>query len=107
VELTLDEFSELEFIPAKVLLCGGGSILPEIEESLLTTEWQKNLSFARPVKPHFIRIKEIESITDKTGQLSYPIDITPMALANLALDLVGEESAISEILERVAKNIRK
>ena len=107
VELTLDEFSELEFIPAKILLCGGGSLLPEIEESLLSPEWQKNLSFAHPVKPRFIKVKEIESITDKTGHLSYPIDITPMALANLALDLVGEDTAISGILNKVAKNIRK
>ncbi len=32
IELTLDEFSELEFIPGKILLCGGGSLLLELEE---------------------------------------------------------------------------
>jgi len=107
VELTLDEFSELEFIPSKILLCGGGSLLPEIEEALLTKEWQKNLSFAHSVKVDFIKIRDIGTISDRTGQLSYPIDITPMALANLALDLVGRENAISSILDRVVKNMRR
>ena len=92
VELTLDEFSELEFIPAKFLLCGGGSLLPEIEEALLTKKWQENLTLAHSVKVDFVKVRDIDSIKDKTGHLSYPIDITPMALANLALDLVGEEN---------------
>ncbi len=107
VELTLDEFSELEFIPSKILLCGGGSLLPEIEQALLTEQWQKNLSFAHSVKVDFIKVKDIETITDKTGHLSYPIDITPMALANLAIDLVGKETAITGILDRVVRNMKK
>ncbi len=107
VELTLDEFSELEFIPSKILLCGGGSLLPEIEEALLTKNWQKNLSFAHDVKVDFIRTKDIESISDKTGHLSYPVDITPMALTNLALDLVGQEDSVSNILDSVVKSMRK
>ncbi len=107
VELTLDEFSELEFIPGKILLCGGGSLLPEVEEKLLSSDWQKNLPFADSVKVDFIKVKDIESIIDKTGHVSYPIDITPMALANLALDLVGQEGKINSILDSVVRSLRK
>jgi len=107
VELTLDDFSELEFIPAKILLCGGGSLLPDIEEALKTKDWQTNLSFAHSVTTDFIKVRDIESIDDKTGHLSYPIDITPMALANLALDVVGQDSPVGDILDRVVKTMRK
>jgi cell division protein FtsA len=107
VELTLDEFSELEFIPGKVLLCGGGSLLPEVEEKLISKSWQKNLPFANDVKVDFIKVRDIETITDKTGHISYPIDITPMALANLALDLVGKDTAVNSILDGVIRTMRK
>lgn len=107
IELTLDEFSELEFIPGKILLCGGGSLLPEIEERLLSEKWQENLPFADSVKVDFIRTRDIETVVDKTGHVSYPIDITPMALANLALDLIGQENKVNSILDGVVRALRK
>jgi hypothetical protein len=51
----------------------------------------------------FINPKEIESIIDKTEMLTDPADITPMALANLTLDLAGEENAISKILRKTVR----
>jgi hypothetical protein len=36
-----------------------------------------------------------------------PQDITPMGLANLALDLVGEEKVMAGILRRAVKMIQK
>jgi cell division protein FtsA len=107
VELTLDEFSELEFIPGKILLCGGGSLLPEVEEKLMSKDWQKNLPFSHSVNIDFIRVNDIETIIDKTGHISYPIDITPMALANLALDLIGQESKVNSILDGVIRSLRR
>jgi hypothetical protein len=103
----LDEFSELEFIPGKILLCGGGSLLPEVEEKLMSKDWQKNLPFSHSVNIDFIRVNDIETIIDKTGHISYPIDITPMALANLALDLIGQESKVNSILDGVIRSLRR
>lgn len=103
VELALSEFSNVDLMPSRILLCGGGSALPGIRESLERPEWTKNLPFAKQPKVNFIKPEDITSITDVTGHLKHPYDITPMALANLALDLVGEEQVLSGILRRVVR----
>jgi cell division protein FtsA len=106
VELSLKEFSEADLLPSKILLCGGGSGLPDIEKVLKRTAWSEELAFAKKPKITFIKPKEIKSIIDKTGMLTDPADITPMALANLALDLVGEENILSKILGKAVKMIQ-
>ena len=103
VELSLKEFSDADLLPSRILLCGGGSELPDIEKVLKETSWSEDLAFAKKPTIDFIKPKEIESIIDKTEMLTDPADITPMALANLTLDLAGEENAISKILRKTIK----
>lgn len=107
VELTLEEFSTIDLLPSRILLCGGGTLLPDIEEVLNENQWSKNLPFARKPSVHFIKPQDVENIEDKTGQLVNPWDITPMSLANLAIDLVGEEPIMDNILNRIVSNIRE
>lgn len=106
VELTLSEFSDIELLPSKILLCGGGSKLPDIVEALESDDWYKRLPFAKKPIVSYIKIADVENIIDKTGQLSSPQDITPMALGNLALDLMGEEGVVEGILRRVSRAVR-
>jgi hypothetical protein len=42
-------------------------------------------------------------VKDSTGQLGTPQDVTPMGLANLAIDLAGSEELLSSILRRAVK----
>lgn len=100
VELTLSEFMNIDFLPSRILLCGGGSNLPEIKE-LLKTDWHTDLPFAKKPTVHFIQPEEVTTLVDETGKLKAPQDITPMALANLALELVDTEGPIDSILNRV------
>lgn len=103
VELALSEFKELEVLPPRILLCGGGSNLPEIEHFLKETDWYKELPFSRKPSVHFMKPDDVTNIQDATNRLDSVQDITPMALANLALDLAGEESMTQTILRRVVK----
>lgn len=103
LELALSEFTESDLLPSRILLCGGGSLLPEIKASLLNPEWAENLPFARPPQASFIKPADITNIVDESGKLTQPQDITPMALANLAIDLAGEERLMSKILRRAVK----
>ena len=103
VELSLQEFSETDLLPAKILLCGGGSALPGIKKALASAEWIKNLPFAKKPAAGFLQPKDVVNISDKTGLLRDPQDVTPMGLANLALDLVGEEKVLSSMLRRAVK----
>jgi len=107
VELTLEEFSSVDLLPSRILLCGGGSRLPEIEEVLNTAKWSSNLPFARRPTVHFIKPQDVENIIDQTGELKNPWDITPMSLANLAIDLVGEEAVMDSILNRIVVSLRE
>jgi cell division protein FtsA len=103
IELSLGEFSESDLLPSKILLCGGGSALPGIRKALTSPGWLKNLPFAKAPHIGFLQPKDVSNIQDITGLLRDPQDVTPMGLANLALDLVGEEKVLSNMLRRAVK----
>lgn len=106
VELTLGDFKNIDLLPSRILLCGGGSALPDIVEVLKEKKWDRNLPFARKPTIQFIQPRDVVNVIDKTGELKEPRDVTPMALANLAIDLVGEEKVVDGILSRVVGGLR-
>lgn len=101
VELALSEFDNIDHLPSEILLCGGGSALLGIKTALQSEDWIKNLPFTRKPKINFLKPADVTSIVDKTGLLKSQQDVTPMALANLALDLAGEEEPLQGILRKV------
>lgn len=103
LELALSEFTESDLLPSQILLCGGGSLLPEIKASIVNPRWSEDLAFAKLPQVGFIKPEEVVNIVDQTGKLTQTQDVTPMALANLALDLAGEEGAMGGILRRVVR----
>ncbi len=105
VELALGEFDNLEHLPNRILLCGGGSALPEIKEALIHESWYKGLPFTRKPTVDFVKPKEVNRVIDSTGELTSPQDITPMGLANLALDIVGSDSVGENILQRLSRTL--
>lgn len=107
VELALGEFKNVDLLPSKILLCGGGSALPGIKEALKDKEWAKRLPFARPPEVHFMEPQDVVNIVDKTGALVDQQDVTPMGLANLALDLAGEEDVLHGTLRKIIKTIQE
>lgn len=106
VELTLGDFKNIDLLPSRILLCGGGSGLPDIVEVLKEKKWGKDLPFARKPSIQFIQPRDVTNVVDKTGELKEPRDVTPMALANLAIDLVGEENVVDGILSSVVGSLR-
>ena len=87
------------------MLCGGGSNLPEIVNKLKSVNWGKRLPFARRPTVHFMKPSEIQTVKDSTGLLTTVQDITPMALANLAIDLVGDSTASQNLLRRLVSSV--
>jgi cell division protein FtsA len=101
VLLTLSEFENVEVYPSRILLCGGGSELPEIKDILENGGLHKKLTFARKPQISFLKPKHVSRICDKTGFLDKEEDITPLALANMALEFDDKEKVISKILKKV------
>lgn len=106
VQLALEEFSNVELMPSKILLCGGGSLLPDIKEYLENKPWTKHLPFAKKPKVDFIKPSQIHSVVDETGKLVGSQDITPMGLANLAIDLAGDPTVMEGIMDKIVDGIR-
>ncbi|QQR52452.1 hypothetical protein IPG36_07985 [bacterium] len=102
VELSLGEFDKVDHLPSKILLCGGGTGLPQITEALKGKDWYKNLPFARRPSVSHISPAEVSRVKDTTGKLTSFADITPMGLANLGLDLVGGESTTDTLMRKLA-----
>ncbi|MBU1018760.1 MAG: cell division FtsA domain-containing protein [Patescibacteria group bacterium] len=103
VALTLSEFVNVDILPSQIYLCGGGSHLPEIKQVLDSKDWHKNLPFARKPQVSFLKPKHVSNIIDETKKLKDSQDITPMALANLALELAGEEKVLTKLLRKVVR----
>lgn len=107
VELSLAEFAENDVLPSKILLCGGGSALPGIKKALASQGWIKNLPFAKIPTVNFLQPKDVVRISDATKELTNPQDVTPMGLANLALDIAAEEKLMAGILSRVVQDMEE
>lgn len=106
VEISLSEFAETDVLPSRIFLCGGGSALPEIKQVLSSVEWTDHLPFSRPPQVSFLQPKDISRVTDQTGELNNPQDITPLGLVNLVLLNTAEhEKMLSVILERTMQSI--
>ncbi|EKD56739.1 MAG: Actin-like ATPase involved in cell division-like protein [uncultured bacterium] len=106
VELSLGEFKNIDLLPSKILLCGGGSALPDLLDAIKDHKWSKKLPFARRPVVQYIDPKDITNVIDKTGELKHTWDVTPMSLANLAIDLVGEEKVVDGVLSKVVEGLR-
>jgi cell division protein FtsA len=105
VELSLAEFERVEHLPAKILLCGGGTGLPQIMDALKGKDWYKTLPFARKPIVNHISPSEVNRVIDKTGKLTSFADITPMGLANLGLDQSGGESTTDTLARKLARAV--
>ncbi len=106
VELSLSEFAQTEPLPSHIYLCGGGSALPGIKEVLLSSAWTERLAFSAPPQVGFLQPPDVRRMIDTTGELRDPQDVTPMALAHVAVDFVREEKVITQILRSAMERVQ-
>lgn len=93
VALVLQDFSGRDLLPRKILLCGGGSLLPEVRAALEGDDWAKGLALGGTPMVEFMHPNDIKTIIDETKTLKSPSDITAMALANLSIEAIDGGSA--------------
>ncbi len=107
VELSLLEFAETDLLPPRIFLCGGGSALPGIKQALVSQEWS-TFPFPKVPQVSYLQPRDVARITDETGELNNPQDMTPIGLAHLALlDSIEEEKMLSSILRRSVEALEK
>ncbi len=107
VEITLDEFNLSDMLPNKILLCGGGAGLGELQDVLATTDWFKTLPFARRPIIHLVEISDIPGISNLTQAHLDHSYVTALGLLRVALDTLAgspEGSSLRDKLSRLLQN---
>ncbi|MBN1373745.1 pilus assembly protein PilM [Candidatus Dojkabacteria bacterium] len=87
VRIALSQFTDIEQMPSDIYLCGGGSLLPDIKEIILTYPWKKYIPFIKHPKAVIITPVALSDCIDKTEKLKSAIDVTPVAIARYAWDI--------------------
>lgn len=90
VELALGEFTQLDNLPNRMLLCGGGSSLDLLVKELEETEWYRDLPFTRKPTVQHIQPDQVVGIVDKTGDVTDHTFITAMGLLRVGLDTLAQ-----------------
>ncbi len=104
VELALSEFTTLDHLPNKILLCGGGASLENLVTKLKGTSWTKELPFTRPPSVQHISPEQVVGIVDKTGKINDHTYITAMGLLRVGLDTMSAgDSEPGSIRDRLNK----
>lgn len=92
VAIGLEEFLDsVSGFPHKMLLCGGGSMLPEIKSALVEYPWTKELPFNRSPKIEFLYPKDLDGIIDNSNLLSSIDDVTPASIARFTLEILENQ----------------
>jgi cell division protein FtsA len=86
VELALSEFTKMDHLPHRLLLCGGGSSLQPLMDTLQDTDWYKTLPFTKKPLIQHIKPDEVVGITDSTGNITDHTYITAMGLLRVGMD---------------------
>lgn len=107
VELALGEFTRLDHLPNRLLLCGGGSSLDMLMDELEETNWYRGLPFTRkPVVQH-IQPEQVVGIVDKTGSVTDHTFITAMGLLRVGFDTLQQDNKSSgSIREKIDRMLR-
>lgn len=107
VEVALSEFPKLDHLPNKILLCGGGSSLDMLMDSLSTTNWYRDLPFTRKPTVQHIHPDEVVGITDSTSKVTDHTFITAMGLLRVGLDTLqyngDEPEKIKDKIDRILR----
>ena len=106
VELVMEELAAGDLLPGRIYICGGGSRLPEVVDSLRQERFYRKLPFSRPPEVVIMAPDQIETITDSTKLLVDQQDVTPMGLAYQAIELQSEEDPLDVALRRVLRAMK-
>ena len=103
IEIALEEFDNIEMLPNKILLCGGGAGLVRLQEALATEDWWSELPFSRRPTVHLLDDIDIPGIENTTAvDLDYSY-ITAFGLLRVALDTMSNVEQSNGLRGKIAK----
>ncbi len=104
VELALSEFTALDHLPKRILLCGGGASLKPLTAALKEQDWYKDLPFTRRPTIELINPAQVADVKDTTGEVTDHTLITALGLLRVGYDtILGSEGRTNKIKEKFNK----
>lgn len=104
VELALSEFTNVDHLPHRILLCGGGASLAPLVNALATDGWHKELPFTKKPKIDLIDPDEVMNISDTTGKVTDHTLITALGLLRVGYDtILGSDGRAHSLKEKFNK----
>lgn len=91
LRVALEQCYDVSSFPPQIYLCGGGSLLPEIKETMLEFPWKKTLPFAVVPRIEFFTPEKLDHISDSSKELRNVFDITPASLSKFIFDLHNKD----------------
>lgn len=108
VELALGDFENIDYLPHKILLCGGGASLDGLTDKLRESDWWVDLPFSKSPIVKYIQPEEVSGVVDATGKISDHTFITAMGLLRVGYDTLGSSDESGESfkdkLNRILRN---
>ena len=96
VELALSDFENVDYLPSKILLCGGGSSLNSLVERLEDDDWWQELPFNKKPIVKNIKPSEVSGVIDESGKINDHTFITAMGLLRVGYDTYSTDENASE-----------
>ena len=87
-KVALEEFKNVDEYPSQILLCGGGAMLPDLQDALRNFSWTSHLNFRKHPSVRLIRPQELDRVYIKDFELTKPYDVTPVSLARSYYDIL-------------------
>jgi cell division protein FtsA len=106
VEIALSEFDNVDHLPNRILLCGGGASLDKLVDRLKDTDWYKELPFTKKPSVHYIKPEDVVGISDSTNVIKDHTFITAMGLLRVGHDTIIGSSDTGSIKEKLNRLLR-
>lgn len=103
LKIALQEFQGTDYLPNKILVTGGGSQLPEVKEILEKLITEKDFPFSQKPVIEIITPQYFRQMTDQTGQLESPQEMTPLSLTTMMADLLEEQGELDLAMKKGIK----
>jgi cell division protein FtsA len=105
IELTLEEFGGLDHLPSKILLCGGGSSLPQIKETLDEPDFHEALPFAKKPAVQLIKYSDLHGLKNETEVALDHSFVTAIGMLWVGSDTLSEPEQ-SDVISKLNKVLK-
>lgn len=102
VQIALDDFP-IETLPNRILLCGGGAGLLDLQETLATKNWYSDLPFSRRPIIHLIETEDIPGVKNATNIAMDHSFITAFGLLRVGIDTISGAPEKDRLKEKIAR----